>query len=63
MTKVEYEYIIPSGVVPEAGTQVLPELLKMLNERGKCGWRVVHFFGDPEADFFVLLEREKPDVS
>lgn len=59
MKKFEYKNIDQSNLLGvEPGTYQTPVLMNLLNGLGDEGWRVVHFSGDHEGDFFCLLMRE-----
>ena len=57
MTKYEYDDVTPGSLLVEDGTQQAPALLNYLRHCGGNGWHVVVFVGDPNDDFWVLLER------
>lgn len=62
MKQYDCKFLTPEHLVFEEGTQQALALVQRLRQEGLKGWHVVNFDGEADDDFFVILERELPDV-
>jgi len=63
MKQYDYKFLAPENLVFEEGTQQAPALVQRLRREGRQGWHSIHFDGEADGDFFVILERELPNAS
>ncbi|KKN36842.1 hypothetical protein LCGC14_0769640 [marine sediment metagenome] len=62
MPRYDYDHFTSTDLNYEEGTQQAPALVQYLRQKGTEGWHVVHFEGETDGEFFVLLEKRILDV-